>query len=162
MLLPSCLLHVTGCHGGVAVWWPVHFAKILTFPFLWHRESLPNLTMPSCHRPSDWLGLWVCMYLSSTSTIAIYNSNSELQHSSKLIQRSGFIADVCEWVWTGAEFNIQLYNALLRVKLENEAAFSPAEVLSDIEVQRQLVPNRVGFFYRNCYIRTCWSLFCIV
>lgn len=30
------------------------------------------------------------------------------------------------------------------MKLENEAAFSPVEVLSDIEVQRQLVPNRVS------------------
>jgi len=42
------------------------------------------------------------------------------------------------------EFNIQLYNALLRVKLENGEAFAPVEVLNDIEVQRQLVPNRVG------------------
>jgi len=42
------------------------------------------------------------------------------------------------------EFNIQLYNALLRVKLENGEAFAPAEALDDIEVQRQLIPNRVG------------------
>jgi len=41
------------------------------------------------------------------------------------------------------EFNIQLYNALLRVKLENGEGFAPAEVLNDIEMQRQLVPNRV-------------------
>ena len=43
------------------------------------------------------------------------------------------------------EFNIQLYNALLRVKLENGDAFEPAEVLNDIEVKRQLLPNRVCF-----------------
>jgi len=42
------------------------------------------------------------------------------------------------------EFNIQLYNALLRVKLENGEAFAPVDILSDIEVQRQLVPNRVS------------------
>ena len=52
---------------------------------------------------------------------------------------------MCEWVWAGTEFNIQLYNALLRVKLENGEAFVPAEVLNDIEVQKQLVPNRVGY-----------------
>jgi len=43
------------------------------------------------------------------------------------------------------EYNIQIYNALLRVKLENGQAFVPSEALNDIEMQRQLVPNRVGF-----------------
>jgi len=43
------------------------------------------------------------------------------------------------------EFNIQICNALLRVRLENGEDFSPTEALSDIEGQRQLVPNRVGF-----------------
>lgn len=42
------------------------------------------------------------------------------------------------------ELNIQLYNALLRVKLENGEAFDPASVLSEIETQKQLMPNRVG------------------
>jgi len=46
---------------------------------------------------------------------------------------------------TGVEFNIQVCNALLRVKLENGEAFTPAEALSDIEQKRQLIPNRVGF-----------------
>jgi len=47
-------------------------------------------------------------------------------------------------VCAGVEYSIQLYNALLRVKLENGDAFSPVEVLDDIEVKKQLIPNRVS------------------
>ena len=54
-----------------------------------------------------------------------------------------FILNIREWAWAGVEHSIQLCNALLRVKLENGESFSPVEVLNDIEMQRQLVPNRV-------------------
>ena len=56
-----------------------------------------------------------------------------------------FSTNISKWICSGAEFNIQVCNALLRVKLENGEAFTPAEALSDIEGRRQLIPNRVGF-----------------
>ena len=40
---------------------------------------------------------------------------------------------MCEWLCSGVEFNIQICNALLRVRLENGESFTPVEALSDIE-----------------------------
>ena len=49
------------------------------------------------------------------------------------------------FVLSGTEMNIQLYNAMLRTKLENNQTFSPVEVLTDLENVKQLVPNKVRF-----------------
>jgi hypothetical protein len=45
--------------------------------------------------------------------------------------------------FSGVDFNIQMYNALLKAKLENGQTFSPVDMLTEIEVTKQLVPNRV-------------------
>lgn len=82
------------------------------------------------------------MWLKSVG-MSFWNS----KHKGKRINFSTVFAifvlfiDLCE---KGAEVNVQVYNAMLRVKLENKQPFSPVEVLSELEMEKHLLPNRVS------------------
>jgi len=54
-----------------------------------------------------------------------------------------------------------MYNALLKAKLENGQSFSPVDMLTEIEVTKQLVPNRVSIVV-DVYLKAyCYDLLLI-
>ena len=60
----------------------------------------------------------------------------------------------------GVDVNIQVFNTMLRVRLENEQSFSPSQVLAEIETQRQLIPNRVLFHF--CHRLAFSNAMCLI